>query len=151
MKIKSYSRIPKKYYNTLWYSFTYETGRMRIAMSGNNIKCVFIAFDDEDTIMGWSAVYEDQCFPFEPHGANDCQIGVFVSDKHRHSGLGSKLRSKGILWCARKKKLCIWYDMKKDWQHIFIAPNEISLYQLRITKIVAKDMGMIKEHSCQTT
>ena len=147
-KINFYSRVPKKYVDHLYNDFTYITGRLRVAISNNNIKCAFIAFDD-GKIIGWGAVYLDDGFPYEITDNKDYHIGIFVAPEARHFGLGARLRAKCILWSARKKKLCMWYNMKKDFQYTLIAPNEVSFYQLRVAKIVAKDMGMTKEDLCQ--
>lgn len=67
---------------------------------------------DKNGIKGWSGIYKSSKW------SEERTIGVYVSEEHRHLGIGGRLKNEAIKICKIKDFDFSWQDShSRDWFH----------------------------------
>ena len=86
-------------------------GSLSLVLLNNDEECIFVAYNRNGTLIGWSCVYE--LLDLDKGKA----VGVFVKEKYRHKGVGSLLKARAIRYCLEKNNKSWWWDRNTgDWK-----------------------------------
>jgi len=124
--IRQYRRLSPRLFEKLYLDLAFPEGGFRAAMEENRMERCWVAFV-ENEIVGWSGVYRGLFSTDSLSGLRS--VGVWVIDRHRHGGVGGKLRRKAMLWSLRQRNETAWYDCKDNWQAKFCNPCELKDWQ----------------------
>jgi|SRR3990167_1329908 len=84
-------------------------GSLSLVLLNNDEKCIFVAYNRNGTLIGWSCVYN-----LLDKGK---AVGIFVKEKYRHNGVGSLLKTRAIQHCLKKNNRAWWWDRNtRDWK-----------------------------------
>ena len=123
-KMRFYNSLPERHLTTILNHFTRPYGELRPAVESGKVVKVVVATSKYGRILGWCAVYHS-IRDIAPIYGQDYSLGIFVSEQHRHRGIGGKLRRKAILWCLRQRKKVWWF---RDGYKEMLATREAMAY-----------------------